>query len=201
MQSRHRRFDLNCYCCFWWMRKQFLDIGQWGGYNITNKHALPISLWSIMLPLEWSKPLSSTENDICPKKSEKKYHEDSKEELLLFCCCCSVNKLSDSLQPIELHLTRLPCPSPSPRVCSNSCPLSQWCHPNISSSGAPFSSCLQFFPASRSFPMSQLFTSGDQNIGEGNGKPLQYSCLLRTPWMNILKKTKQKLIQSWFPWI
>ena len=117
------------------------------------------------------------------------------------CCCCSVNKLSDSLQPIELQHTRLPCPSPSPRVCSNSCPLSQWCHPNISSSGAPFSSCLQFFPASRSFPMSQLFTSGDQNIGEGNGKPLQYSCLLRTPWMNILKKTKQKLIQSWLPWI
>ena len=58
----------------------------------------------------------------------------------------------------------LPCPSPSPRACSNSCPLSQWCHPTISSSVAPFSSCLQSFPASGSFPVSQLFASGGQSI-------------------------------------
>ena len=59
---------------------------------------------------------------------------------------------------------RLPCPSPSLRACSNSCPLSQWCHPTISSSVAPFS-CLQSFPASGSFVMSQLFASGGQRIG------------------------------------
>ena len=57
------------------------------------------------------------------------------------------------------------CPLPSPRACSNSCPLSRWCHPTIWSSVVPFSSCPQSFPASRSFPMSQLFTSGGQSIG------------------------------------
>ena len=60
---------------------------------------------------------------------------------------------------------RLPCPSLTPRACSDSCPLSQWCHPTISSSVIPFSSCLQSFPASGSFPMSQFFTSGSQSIG------------------------------------
>jgi len=72
--------------------------------------------------------------------------------------------MSDSLQPHGLWHTRLPCPSPSPRVCSNSCPLSWWCHPTISSSVVPFSSCLQIFPASESFPVSWLFTSGCWNI-------------------------------------
>ena len=76
---------------------------------------------------------------------------------------CSV--MSNSLWPHGLQHTRLSCPSPSPGVCSNSCPLSQWCHPTISSSVIPFSSCLQSFPASGSFPMSQLFTSGGQRIG------------------------------------
>ena len=61
--------------------------------------------------------------------------------------------------------TRLPCPSPPPGACSNSCPSSQWCHPTNSSSAIPFSSCLQSFPASRSFPMSQFFTSGGQSFG------------------------------------
>ena len=60
---------------------------------------------------------------------------------------------------------RLPCPSPTPRACSNSCPLNQWCHPTISSSVIPFSSCLQSFPALVSFPMSQFFASGGQSIG------------------------------------
>ena len=69
------------------------------------------------------------------------------------------------MQPHELQHRRLPCPSLSPRVCLNSCPLSQWCHPNISSSVAPFSSCPQPFSTSRAFPVSQLFTSSGQNIG------------------------------------
>ena len=64
-----------------------------------------------------------------------------------------------------LQHARLPCASLLPRVCLNSCPLSRWCHPTISSSAVPFSSCLQSFPALGSFPMSRLFTSGGQNIG------------------------------------
>ena len=73
--------------------------------------------------------------------------------------------MSNSLQPHRLQHTRFPYLSPSPGVCSNSSPLSQWCHPTISSSVVPFSSCLQSFPASGSFPMSQFFTSGGQSIG------------------------------------
>ena len=72
--------------------------------------------------------------------------------------------MSDSLWPHGLQRFRLPCPSPSPRACSNSCLLSQWCHPTISPSVILFSSCLKSFPASGSFPMSQLFASGGQSI-------------------------------------
>ena len=75
---------------------------------------------------------------------------------------CSV--VSDSLRPHGLQHTRPPCPSPTPGVHPNPCPSSCWCHPTVSSSVIPFSSCLQCFPASGSFPMSQLLTSGDQNI-------------------------------------
>ena len=76
---------------------------------------------------------------------------------------CSV--VSNSLQPHGLQHARLPCPSPTPGACSNSCPLSQWCHPTISSSVIPFPSCLQSCPESGSFLMSQLFASGGQSIG------------------------------------
>ena len=72
--------------------------------------------------------------------------------------------VSNSLQPRGLQHTRLPCPSPTPGACSNSCPSSQWCHSTISSFVIPFSSCLQSFPASGSFPRSQFFTSGGQSI-------------------------------------
>ena len=73
--------------------------------------------------------------------------------------------VSNSLRPHEPQHTRPPCPSPTPGVHPNSCPLSRWCHPTISSSVFPFFSCLQSFPASRSFQMSQLFASGAQRIG------------------------------------
>ena len=75
---------------------------------------------------------------------------------------CSV--MSDSLRPCGLQHTRC-CPSPTPRAYSNSCASSQWCHPIISSSVVPFSSCLQSFPASGSFPVTHFFTSGGQSIG------------------------------------
>ena len=90
--------------------------------------------------------------------------------------------VSDSLWPHGLQHARLHCPLPTPRACSNSCPLSRWCHPTISSSVNPFSSCLQSFPASGSFLMSQFFTSG----GQSNGASASASILP----MNI---------QNWFP--
>ena len=82
-------------------------------------------------------------------------------------CSVQFNRLvvSDSLQPHRLQHARLPSPSPTPGNCSNSCPLSWWCHPTISSSVVPFSSCLQSFPASGSFARSQFFASGGQSIG------------------------------------
>ena len=92
-----------------------------------------------------------------------------------------------------LQHARLPCPSLSPRVYSNSCPLSWWCHATISSSVAPFSSCPQSFPASRSFPVSWLFTSGGQSIGASlvaqmvkNLLAMQETiCNARTPTFNL----------------
>ena len=89
----------------------------------------------------------------------------------IYCSACwctllfSLSVVSNSLQPHGLQHARLPHPSPSPRTCSNSCLLSQWCHSTTSSSVVPFSFCLQSFPASGSFPVSWLFASGGQNIG------------------------------------
>ena len=106
--------------------------------------------------------------------------------LEFFSSLCSVqfnhSVMSDSLQPHGLQHARLPCPSPTPGACSNSCPSSWWCHPTISSSVVPFSYCLQSFPASGSFPMSQFFASGNQNIGASASA-------------SVLPMT----IQDWFP--
>ena len=82
----------------------------------------------------------------------------------IHCCLCSV-AMSNYLQPHGLQNAKLPCSSLSPWVCSNSCLLSRWGHPTISSAFVPFSSCLQACPASGSFPVSQFFTSGGQSIG------------------------------------
>ena len=102
---------------------------------------------------------------------------------------CSV--MSHSLWPCGLQHAMLPCPSPTPGACSHSYPLSQWCHPSISSSVLPFSSCLQSFPASGWFPMSNFFASGGQNywsfsfsISPSN----EYSWLIsfRMDWFDLL---------------
>ena len=77
----------------------------------------------------------------------------------------SCSAVSNSLWPHGLQYARPPCPSPTPRAYSNSCPLNWWCHPTISSSVIPFSSRFQSFPASGSFPVNQFFTSGGQSIG------------------------------------
>ena len=93
----------------------------------------------------------------------------TRENIARICIFSSVqfsrSVMSYSLLPHGLQHTRPPCPSPTPRACSTLCPSSQWCHPNISSSVIPFFSCLQSFPASGSFQMSQFFTSGVQSIG------------------------------------
>ena len=89
------------------------------------------------------------------------FQNDIKESSVQFSC----SVMSDSLWYREPQHTRPPCPSPAPGVHPNPCPLSWWCHPTISSSVVPFSSRPQSFPASGSFPMSQLFVSGGQSIG------------------------------------
>ena len=96
--------------------------------------------------------------------------------------------MSNSLWPHGLQHTRLPCLSLSPEICSNSCPLSWWYHPAISSSDALFSFCPQSFLASRSFPMSQLFTSGGQSISFSFSPSNEYWGLIsfRIDWFDLL---------------
>ena len=93
------------------------------------------------------------------------FHLSHQGNLLYVPVQFSHSVISSSLQPHGLLHARLPSPPPTPEACSNSCPLSQWFHPTISFSVVPFSSCLQSFPASESFPMSQFFISGGQSIG------------------------------------
>ena len=117
---------------------------------------------------------------------------------MLFSCWV----MSDFLWPHEMQHARLPFPSLSPGVCSNSCPLSQWCYITISSSATPFSFCLQSFPASGSFPMSWLFTSGGQSIGaSASVLPMnEYSGLIsfRIDWLVLFKKLNSYAV---FPFI
>jgi len=111
---------------------------------------------------------------------------------------CSV--VSDSLAPHELQHTRTPCPSPTPEVYSNSCPLNHWCHPTLSSSVIPFSSCPQSFPESGSFQMSQLLVSGGQIIGVSASTsvlPKNTLISLRMDWLDLLavQGTLKSLLQ------
>ena len=92
-------------------------------------------------------------------------HKFLKFHLHKACTCCSVAQSCLTLQPHGLSTPGFPVPSPSPGVCSNSCPLNWWCQPTLSSSVGPFSSCLLSFPASGSFPINHLFASDGQNIG------------------------------------
>ena len=109
---------------------------------------------------------------------------------------CSV--VSDSWRPHEPRQARPPCPSPTPGVRSDSFPLSQWCHPTISSSAVPFFSCPQSFPASGTFQMSQLFASGGQSIGVSaltSVLPMNtqdWSPLEWTGWISLQSKSPQE---------
>ena len=113
---------------------------------------------------------------------------------------CSV--MSDSLHPCVSQHARPPCPSPGPGVYPNSCPLSWWCHPAISSSVVPFSSCPQSLPASGSFPMSQLFAWGGQSIGVSastsvlpintqDWSPLEWTC-----WISLQSRGLSRVFSS-----
>ena len=106
--------------------------------------------------------------------------------------------VSESLQPHELQQVRPSCPSSTPGVNPNSCPLRRWCHPTISSSIVPFSSCSQSFPASRSFQMSQIFASGSQSIGVSVSTlvlPMNtrdWSLLEWTGWISVHPRDSQE---------
>ena len=118
--------------------------------------------------------------------------------LLLF----SRSVVSNSLWSHGLQHTRLPCPSPIPGACSNSCPSSQWCHPTISSSVTPFSSCLPSFPALGSFPMTQLFKSGGQSTrASASVLPLNNVLIsFRIDWFDLLAVQGTLKAQFlWFP--
>ena len=114
---------------------------------------------------------------------------------------CSV--VFNSLQPHGLQHSRLPCPAPTPRIYSNSCPSSRWCHPAISSSVVPFASCLQSVPASGLFPKSQFFTSSGQSIGTlalaSISPSSEYSGLIsfRMDWLDLpaVQGTLKSLLQ------
>ena len=110
--------------------------------------------------------------------------------------------MSDALRLHEPQHARPPCPSPTPGVHPNPSPLSRWCHPTISSSVIPFSSCPQSFPASGSFPMSQLFTSGGQNIGVSastSALPMNtqdWSPLGWTGWISLQSKGLSRVFSN-----
>ena len=110
----------------------------------------------------------------------------------------SHSAMSDSLWSHGLHPARLPGPSTTPGAYSNSCPLSQWCHPNISSSVAPFFSCPQSFPAPESFPVSRLFVSGSQSIGaSGLASILSVNIQGWFPlWLTLLISLQSKTLKS-----
>ena len=107
------------------------------------------------------------------------------------CCCCSDTQSCLTLWLYGLQHARLPCPSPSPGLCSNLCPLSRWCHSTISSSVTPFSSCLQSFPASGSFPVSWILPSGGQSTGVSASSSvlpmnIQDWFFFRIDWLDLL---------------
>ena len=110
--------------------------------------------------------------------------------------------MSNYLRPHGLQHARLPCPSPTPGVYPNSCPLSWWCHPTISSSVVPFSSCLQSSPASGSFPMSRLFTWGGQSIGVSpstSALPMNtqnWSTLGWTAWISLQSTSLSRVFSN-----
>ena len=129
------------------------------------------------------------------KQVNKKYNMISSVQF-------SHSVMSNSLRPHELHHARPPCPSPTPGVHPNSCPSSRWCHPAISSSVVPFSSCPQSLPASGSFPMSQLFAWDGQSIGGSASASVlpmntqDWSPLGWTTWISLQSKRLTRVFSN-----
>ena len=120
--------------------------------------------------------LSSNNSYMCPKNYVQRWPSVQ----------FSRSVMSNSLRPHGLQHTRLPCPSPTPRAYSNSCPLSQWCHPLISSSVVPFTSCLESFPASGSFPISWVFNPMDRWLAKVLELQLQHQSFQWAPKTDLL---------------
>ena len=129
----------------------------------------------------------------------------SNEMKSIFSVQFSRSVVSNYLWPHKLQHARPPCPSPTPGVHPNPCPLSRWCHPTISSSVIPFSSCLQSFPASASFPVSQFFTSGSQSIGAATSVlPMNiqgWFPLGWTGWISLQSKGFTKVFSNTTAWM
>ena len=127
-------------------------------------------LWPYYLPVLHAQGISLSPSRSENESQELLCHKEEVQERLklqfpLYSSQFSYSFMTNSLRPHGLYHASPPCPSPSPRACSNSCPWSRWCHPTISLSVIPFSYCLQFSPASGSFWMSQFFASHGQSIG------------------------------------
>ena len=150
----------------------------------------------------FSAPNSQTEKKICNliiRFSEAKIYRTSRA---ISSVQFSRSVMSDFLWPHGLKHARPPCPSPTLRACSNSCPSSWWCHQTISSSVFPFFTCLQSFPGSRSFPVSQFFTSGGQTIGvsaSASVLPMNIQDWLRlgwTGWISLQSKGLSRVFSN-----
>ena len=198
-----------CFACTWKPKNSY-DLLYWNICSIAVAWNQNLNISGVCLYSWYHPSLVSTDNVIMLTFSSKWFHPK------LFSCTManiaatelnhnsSVQSLScDQLfaQPHEPQHARLPCPSPTPGVYPNSCPVSQWCHLTISSSVVPFSSCLQSFPTSGSFQMSQLFASGGQNtafsfnISPSNEQPGLIS--FRMDWLDLLavQGTLKSLLQ------
>ena len=143
----------------------------------------------------WHKGLLEEEIFLYPSSQRINWHETDSVQL-------GHSIVSDSLQPHEPQHDRPPCPSPTPRVHPNSCPSSQWCHTTILFSVVPFSSCPQSFPASGSWQMSQLFTSGSQSIGVSVSTSIlpinthDWSPLGWTGWISLQSKGLSRVFSN-----
>ena len=143
----------NPFCNLWiWILHHLQG---WNHYNLSH----------VMGLLSLQRRVSIKKASLIPMVMKWKYFCNVISKRWISSVQSSHSVMSGSLQPHEPQHTRLPCPSPTTGVHPNPCPLSRWCHPTISSSVVPFSSCTQSFPASGSCPASQLFASGGQSIG------------------------------------
>ena len=152
--------------------------------------------------LSVSKLFLSAHGIISLKTATRYQRQSSGYDILFNSVQFSRSAVSNSLWPREPQHARPPCPSPTPGVHPNSCPLSQWCHPTISSSVLPFFSCPQSFPASGSFQMSQFFTSGGQSIGVSASTSVlpmntqDWSPLGWTDWISLQSKGLSRVFSN-----